>query len=510
MAAGDRGGGWGPARDGPAGRGAAVLRTWTCWPGRSRWWSTSWPAGCTPPAPRGRLPLVGPGAVLGARGWAGPHARRLARAGALAAEHPSVAAAWAAGIITSDHVDAIARNVGPLEPDELAAVDRGAGRVVGAAVPAGGGRVRGRVIRLLHPPPDPDPDEAGAYESRSVSFAVTSDAVILSGVLPRVEGEAVIAAVEAFAERLRSEADHVPASARRADGLVALVNAAHASGSIPSRGGLPVSRVGHPGLHRPRGSGVDHLPWAHPDRGRGPVHRVRRAGHPDRARHRDTARTPWPSLLAAAGTGRSARRGHADQRRRWSAGRLRHSRSRGAGRHGGGPVRGGADRGPGLAPCWGPGSRWPSGRTARTATPAQRRALAARDRGCIIPGCAIPAEACQTHHVARLGRRREHRPTPNLALLCWAHHRQVDLGMWTIVPTNGRRPGTPTRTRSTTRNPLARQPQRTLDHHPHTPNPLAAVRRSGSDDQVSLSGVRPASSRRAWPGRRRSPAGCPE
>ena len=70
----------------------------------------------------GSLPLVGPGAVLGARGWAGPHARRLARAGALAAEHPTVAAAWAAGIITSDHVDAIARNVGPLEPDELAAV----------------------------------------------------------------------------------------------------------------------------------------------------------------------------------------------------------------------------------------------------------------------------------------------------------------------------------------------------------------------------------------------------
>ncbi len=24
-----------------------------------------------------------------------------------------------------------------------------------------------RVIRLLHPPPDPDPDEAGAYEARS-------------------------------------------------------------------------------------------------------------------------------------------------------------------------------------------------------------------------------------------------------------------------------------------------------------------------------------------------------
>ena len=45
----------------------------------------------------GSLPLVGPGAVLAARGWAGPHARRLARAGALAAEHPTVAAAWGRG-----------------------------------------------------------------------------------------------------------------------------------------------------------------------------------------------------------------------------------------------------------------------------------------------------------------------------------------------------------------------------------------------------------------------------
>ena len=166
---------------------------------------------------------------------------RLARAGALAAEHPSVATAWAAGIITSEHVDAIARTSGPLEPDELAAVIEELAVLWGQLSPQAVATFVARVIRLLHPPPDPHPDEAGAYESRSVSFAVTSDAVILSGVLPRLEGEAVIAAVEAFAERLRCEADHVPASARRADGLVALVNAAHATGSIPTRGGLPVS-----------------------------------------------------------------------------------------------------------------------------------------------------------------------------------------------------------------------------------------------------------------------------
>ena len=76
------------------------------------------------------------------------------------------------------------------------------------------------------------------------------------------------------------------------------------------------------------------------------------------------------------------------------------------------------------------------GRTARTATPAQRRALAARDKGCIIPGCGIPAEACQTHHVTDWAAG-GNTDLPNLALLCWAHHRQVDLGMWTITPTTG-------------------------------------------------------------------------
>jgi hypothetical protein len=70
----------------------------------------------------GSLPLVGPGAVLAARGWATPHARRLARTGALAAGHPCLAAAWAGGIITSEHVDAIARNIGPLTDEQLAVV----------------------------------------------------------------------------------------------------------------------------------------------------------------------------------------------------------------------------------------------------------------------------------------------------------------------------------------------------------------------------------------------------
>ncbi|WP_460537926.1 HNH endonuclease signature motif containing protein, partial [Humibacter ginsengiterrae] len=35
----------------------------------------------------------------------------------------------------------------------------------------------------------------------------------------------------------------------------------------------------------------------------------------------------------------------------------------------------------------------------RCFTPQQRRAIAARDRGCVIPGCRIPASWCEIHHV---------------------------------------------------------------------------------------------------------------
>ena len=181
----------------------------------------------------------------------------------------------------------------------------------------------------------------------------------------------MIAAVEAFAERLRCEADHVPASARRADGLVALVNAAHATGVIPTRGGLPVTRVGHPGHHHARGPDLDHLPRAHPDRRGGPVHRVRRAGHPDPHRLGAPAPTPSPTVLAppaavrpsdpasrlAPPTGAAAPATDAVGARR----QLTRAATRAVGSLGGSPQRQPADRRPGRAPCSAPGSRWPSG-----------------------------------------------------------------------------------------------------------------------------------------------------
>ncbi len=72
------------------------------------------------------------------------------------------------------------------------------------------------------------------------------------------------------------------------------------------------------------------------------------------------------------------------------------------------------------------------GRTARLADVHQRRALAARDRGCVIPGCGARPAACDAHHVVHwaddgatsLG---------NLVLLCGSHHSAVHAGTWSVA-----------------------------------------------------------------------------
>jgi hypothetical protein len=61
------------------------------------------------------------------------------------------------------------------------------------------------------------------------------------------------------------------------------------------------------------------------------------------------------------------------------------------------------------------------GRTARYATPAQRRALIVRDGGCVFPGCDAPASWCDAHHVDHWDHG-GNTDLDNLALLCRHHH----------------------------------------------------------------------------------------
>ena len=72
------------------------------------------------------------------------------------------------------------------------------------------------------------------------------------------------------------------------------------------------------------------------------------------------------------------------------------------------------------------------GRAVRTVTTAQRRALIARDRGCIIPGCAAPVGICDAHHVTWW---RHGGPTDlaNLALVCPGHHAAIHAGIWHLT-----------------------------------------------------------------------------
>ncbi|HET7399167.1 MAG TPA: DUF222 domain-containing protein [Intrasporangium sp.] len=77
------------------------------------------------------------------------------------------------------------------------------------------------------------------------------------------------------------------------------------------------------------------------------------------------------------------------------------------------------------------------GHEERFFTPAQRRALAIRDRGCTFPGCTIPPQWCESHHVKHW---LHGGPTDllNAALLCARHHTVVHVrGLVATVTSTG-------------------------------------------------------------------------
>ncbi len=67
----------------------------------------------------------------------------------------------------------------------------------------------------------------------------------------------------------------------------------------------------------------------------------------------------------------------------------------------------------------------------RCFTPAQRKAITARDGGCVIPGCTIPAAWCEIHHVDP-AENNGPTHTDNGVLLCWFHHRTIETSGWQI------------------------------------------------------------------------------
>ncbi|HJX78396.1 HNH endonuclease signature motif containing protein [Glutamicibacter sp.] len=79
------------------------------------------------------------------------------------------------------------------------------------------------------------------------------------------------------------------------------------------------------------------------------------------------------------------------------------------------------------------------GRSKRLFPPHMRRALAARDRGCIYPGCHMPAGRCEADHVDPWEQGGETRVDRG-ALLCPMHHHARHAGLFSLIVADGKPP----------------------------------------------------------------------
>jgi HNH endonuclease len=71
------------------------------------------------------------------------------------------------------------------------------------------------------------------------------------------------------------------------------------------------------------------------------------------------------------------------------------------------------------------------GRDHRTVTPAIRKALIARDRGCSFPGCDCPPGRTDAHHIQFWSHGGATSLT-NTVLLCRRHHRYIHHMRWEV------------------------------------------------------------------------------
>jgi hypothetical protein len=104
------------------------------------------------------------------------------------------------------------------------------------------------------------------------------------------------------------------------------------------------------------------------------------------------------------------------------------------------------------------------GRRQRLVTGPLRRALIARDRGCVAPGCDRPPEWCEAHHLVHWASGGA-TSIDNTALVCGYHHTLVHQGDWATIMIDG----VPHLIPPPWIDP-AQTPQRNTLHHANLPN----------------------------------------
>jgi hypothetical protein len=298
----------------------------------------------------------------------GTEAARLVTAGRALEHLPALAEAHDAGLVSAGQVAEAARAVTPRRLTD--AVAAGVDLAVIDAVLTGVAVERPHadlvaVVQRYLLGLGPDGPEPDPTEGRRLSFTRHADgSVSFSGHLDAVGGEKVQAAVEAHVQADRPAGDERTRAQRQADALVQLADTAVSTGAVP----------------------------------------VLRTVRPHVAVRIDLADLADPATGAAAGTlGSGAVISAA--RARWLA------------------CDGGIAR-----VVFGPdGIPLDVGREARMVSGHLRRAVEARDGGCVFTGCDAPNSWCDVHHLVHWIDGGE-TSLANSALLCERHHTKVHHG----------------------------------------------------------------------------------
>ncbi len=337
--------------------------------------------------------------------WTGRAASALTVASRFAARHPDLAVLWRTGQVSTEVVAAIARGLrgvtAEVEAKFLAAVVT----QLPVLSLAGVKLLVAQTLDHLHPD-DREAQEQTDWDRRCVSSTRHAGMTMIHADLPTLEADALLTALNAIAESLRVEGDRLTVGQRRADALITLVNRAAAHGDVPAtRNGLPVATTVTIGLAE--------------------ADRVASQAPRDRGGELATVLTT-PSVGVQAATltpshGATVTLGDAAARFLVCAGRHTPVLVDDI-QHAGRPVAQTLAHAR-LQPL-------AVGRSRRLATKAQRTALAVRDKGCIL--CGRPPAECQTHHLTDWAHGGS-TDVDQMVLLCWTHHREVDLHRWTIT-----------------------------------------------------------------------------
>ncbi|MCI1749463.1 MAG: HNH endonuclease [Acidipropionibacterium sp.] len=371
-------------------------------------------------------------------------------------QNPKVKEAALSGDVSPDHATAIGEELGKLPQDQLSPeqVDRAAGLFLDRAATTPPGQLKRATKKILEevaPEAAPSPDDEAARIAAQRSRAVKDRRLVwgsdgegstwFSGQLPDLEAQQLIGTLQAFGEKgRRAERDEAKAlrdkraeghitdsqylsarlelenrearstAQRMADALVDMVGLLGSLDKVPSAGGQTprlVVTLNYQGLH-------------------------------------DALEEKLAAGVVHGATGEI-------------------------------PVDAGPLRrmccGAGILPVvlGGESQVMDMGQERRLVTGAIRRALEVRDGGCIFPGCTVPADLCQAHHIRPWW---NEGPTSldNLCLVCRHHHALVEpdryhsRDQWRIVVDPD------------TKIPLMLPPERLKKHLPQSPVDPAAGR----------------------------------